>query len=134
MEIDTCQMPKDDAMKPTFKPGDNIAIKVPPHQYEQTVSFYRDTLGLEPINGPSPDAYDSVSLRFGDKKLWIDKIDSLSQAEIWLEIQTDDIDAAAAHLEKANIVRRDEIEPLPDGFNGFWISSPAQIIHLVSEE
>ena len=121
-------------MKPIFKPGENIAIKVPPHQYEQTVSFYRDTLGLEPINGPSPDTYDSISLRFGDKNLWIDKIDSLSQAEIWLEIQTDDIDAAAAHLEKANIVRRDEIEPLPDGFNGFWISSPAQIVHLVSEE
>ena len=119
-------------MKPTFKPGKNIAVKVPPHQYEQTVTFYRDTLGLEQIDRSSPDAYDSVSLKFGDKTLWIDKIDSLSQAEIWLEIQTDDIDAAAAHLEKANIVRREEIEPLPDDFNGFWISSPADIIHLVS--
>lgn len=119
-------------MKPKFTPGKNIAIKVPPHQYEQTVSFYRDVLGLERITRSSPNEYESVSLKFGDKTLWIDKIVSLSQAEIWLEIQTDDVDAAAAYLEKENVIRRDEIEPLPDGFSGFWISSPADIIHLVS--
>jgi hypothetical protein len=28
-------------MKPQYKAGDNIAIKVPPHEYEKTVSFYR---------------------------------------------------------------------------------------------
>ena len=121
-------------MKPNFKPGSNIAIKVPPHQYEQTVSFYRDILGLQQINRSCPNSNDSVTLRFGDKNLWIDRVPTLSQSEIWLEVQTDDIQQAAAHFDKANIVRRDEIEILPDGFSGFWISSPADIIHLVSEE
>jgi hypothetical protein len=32
------------------------------------------------------------------------------------------------------VVRRDEIEPLPEGFKGFWISNPANIIHLISQE
>ena len=121
-------------MKPTFKPGKNIAVKVPPHQYEQTVAFYRDILGLEQIRPASSDPYESVAFKFGDKHLWIDRITAMSQAEIWLEIQTDDIDAAAAYLKESNIVRRDDIEPLPDGFNGFWISGPAEIIHLVTGE
>ncbi|MGH2617936.1 MAG: hypothetical protein ACRDJC_22130 [Thermomicrobiales bacterium] len=30
------------------------------------------------------------------------------------------------------VVRRDEIEPLPEGLEGFWISSPASIVHLVA--
>jgi hypothetical protein len=30
------------------------------------------------------------------------------------------------------IARRDEIEPLPEGFEGFWIASPASIIQIVS--
>ena len=105
-------------------PGNNIAIKVPPHQYEQTVSFYRDLLGFEQVSHLSPDSDDSVALTFGDKNLWIDRVATLSQAEIWLEIQTDDMQLAAAHFDKANIARRDEIETLPDGFSGFWISSP----------
>ncbi|KPJ76261.1 MAG: hypothetical protein AMJ54_12410 [Deltaproteobacteria bacterium SG8_13] len=121
-------------MKPNFKPGKNIAIKVPLHRYRQTVSFYRDTLGLEPIDRSSPGSGDSVGFKFGDKNLWIDRSTTLSQAEIWLEIETEDIAQAAAFLEKSSIARRDQIEPLPDGFNGFWITSPADIIHLVTGE
>ena len=70
-------------MKPTFQPGENIAIKVPPHQFEQTVSFYRDILGLEQIELDSSDHFQSVPFKFGDKNLWIDKSAALSQAEIW---------------------------------------------------
>lgn len=121
-------------MKPRFRPGQNIAIKVPAHQFEQTVSFYRDILGLEQVSRSSPDPSDSTAFKFGDKNLWIDRMTSLSQAEIWLEIEADDIERAKVYLEKANIARRDEIEPLPAGFNGFWVSSPSDIIHLVTEE
>ena len=64
-------------------------------------------------------------------RLWIDKVSGMSQAEIWLEVITNDTAAATAHLSDAGIVRCDEIEPLPEGSDGFWISSPAQIIHLV---
>ena len=31
---------------PQFSGGANIAIKCPSHTYEQTIAFYRDTLGL----------------------------------------------------------------------------------------
>jgi hypothetical protein len=52
----------------------------------------------------------------------------MGQAELWLELVTDDVPAAARHLVAAGVVRRDEIEPLPEGFEGFWISSPAASI------
>jgi hypothetical protein len=63
--------------------------------------------------------------------LWIDRVEGISQAEVWLQVTTEDTQAAAKHLAAEKIVRRDEIEPLPEGFDGFWISSPASIIHLV---
>ena len=31
---------------PQFSGGANIAIKCPSHTYDQTITFYRDTLGL----------------------------------------------------------------------------------------
>jgi hypothetical protein len=68
------------------------------------------------------------------KNLWLDKVDGLSQAETWLEIYTDDVEAADRYLKKHGVVRRDEIEKLPDGFNGFWITNAAGIIHLVCKE
>lgn len=115
-------------MRPTLSGGRNIAQKVPPHQFEATVAFYRDVLGLALIEALQP----SVVFEFGPNRLWIDPVDGLSQAEIWLELVTDDTDLAARHLEQAGVVRCDEIERLPEGFGGFWISSPASIIHLVS--
>ena len=43
-------------MKVKFAGGKNIAMKVPPHQHEATVRFYRDLLGLEQIDGPAGNA------------------------------------------------------------------------------
>ena len=114
-----------------FAGGRNIAMKVPPHVWEATVRFYRDGVGLKFIER-APTAPPSVGFEFGANQLWIGRVDGLSQAEIWLELLASDIQAAASHLESAGIVRRDEIEPLPEGFEGFWITSPASIIHLVS--
>jgi hypothetical protein len=31
-------------------------------------------------------------------------------------------------------VRCDQIEPLPEGFEGFWIANPAAIAHLVAKD
>jgi hypothetical protein len=59
---------------------------------------------------------------------------SISQAEIWLEIVTSDIDGAAKLLSGPGIERRAEIEPLPKGFKAFWISSPASVVHLVCKD
>lgn len=114
-----------------FQGGKNIAMKVPPHQYDATVRFYREILGLEQIAGPAGDA---VGFKFGSNNLWIDKVPGMSQAELWLEIVTDDTAAAARRLEDAGIARCDEIEKLGSNFDGYWISSPASIIHLVDAQ
>lgn len=111
-----------------FSGGRNIAIKVPPHQYEATVAFYRDVLGLTLIEDRLPE----ICFEFGDARLWIDNVAALSQSEIWLELRTDDRAAAIHHLAANGIIRRDEIEPLPESSDGFWIASPSNIIHLVS--
>lgn len=114
-------------MAPKFRASRNMAMKVPAHEYSQTVAFCRDIIGLPMIAEEAP----SVVFQFGDKRLWLDKVDQLSQAEIWLEICADDLRAAEKYLDKRGIVRRDEIEPLPEDFEGFWIAYPANIIHLV---
>ncbi|MGP1393881.1 MAG: VOC family protein [Inquilinaceae bacterium] len=115
-------------MPAKFSGGKNIAMKVPPHQYHQTVAFYRDTLGLEEVGGPSGDA---VGFKFGANNLWIDKVAAMSQAELWLEIVTDDTNKAAKVLKEAGVVCCNEIEDLGENFDGYWISSPSAIIHLV---
>ena len=120
-------------MKPKFTPGKNIALKVPSHEYDKTVHFYQHILGLKLNDASSPDNFDSLSFEFGDKNLWIDKIDTISQAEIWLEIETDNLADAQDYLKKQGCITRNEIEPLPSSFNGFWLSNPSNIIHLIVE-
>ncbi len=120
------------AKKVMFAGGRNIAMKVPPHLWEATVQFYRDTIGLAVIEY-EPTVPPSVCFEFGANQLWIDRVDSLSQAEVWLELKANDIPAAAKHLSAAGVVRRDEIEALPDDLEGFWIQNPASIIHLVAK-
>lgn len=110
---------------PKFEGGRNIALKVPPHQYDATVRFYGEVLGLKRVDRPE------VGFVFGSNQLWIDRVPGISQAELWLEIVTDDTQAAAKHLADAGVVRCDEIEPLGETFDGYWISSPSQIVHLV---
>ena len=109
--------------------GIDIAMKVPPHQFQATVAFYRDTIGLTPITAKAP----AVGFELGPNKLWIDEAPNMSQAEVWLEFFTDDFAAAADHLARANVVRCDPIEQLPPGFKGGWITNPANIVHLVRE-
>lgn len=118
--------------KAMFAGGRNIAMKVPPHLWNATVQFYQDVVGLKVIEH-APSVPPSVGFEFGANQLWIDRVDGLSQAEIWLELSTSDVQAAARHLESAGVVRRDEIEPLPEGFEGFWITNPASIIHMVAK-
>ncbi|MCI0401016.1 MAG: hypothetical protein L0Z68_06915 [Gammaproteobacteria bacterium] len=61
------------------------------------------------------------------------RVNGLSYGEVWLKLTANDIEAAANHLRSAGVVRRDEIEPLPESFQGFWIASPASIIRLISK-
>jgi catechol 2,3-dioxygenase-like lactoylglutathione lyase family enzyme len=109
--------------------GINIAMKVPAHQYEATVAFYRDTLGLEPFT----EKPGNVGFIHGPNRLWLDKVESYTQAEVWLELFTPDFAAAADELGAAGVVRNDAIEDLGEGFRGGWFFNPAGIVHLVRE-
>ena len=106
--------------------GSNIAMKVPTAEFDAVVGAYR-TLGLPVLHASN----DMVSFQFGAIQLHIDRRDHFSQAELWLELTTDDLDDAARVTEESGFARCDEIEELA-GYNGFWIKSPASIVHLVS--
>jgi hypothetical protein len=112
-----------------IKGGINIAMKVPSHQYRSTVSFYRDVVGLKPFDAKAP----AVGFELGPNRLWIDENPALSQAEVWLELFTEDFGDASEQLAGAGVVRCDAIEPLAEGFRGFWIMNPANIVHMVRE-
>jgi len=113
-----------------FSGGRNIAMKVPPHQYEATVKFYRDVIGLKQLEGFGT----AVGFEFGANHLWIDRVTGISQAELWLELATTDTAKAAERLAAAGVTRCDDIETLPESLDAFWISGPSQIIHLVCNE
>ncbi|SEO89162.1 VOC family protein [Aquisalimonas asiatica] len=117
-------------MSVEFKPGKNIAMKIPTHEYESTVRFYREILRFRELTGNGEN--DTPKFEFGDKVLWLDRMPGLSQSEIWLEVVASDIGEASEYLKDQGCHRRDEIEPLPSGFKAFWVSSPSNIIHLVS--
>ena len=112
-----------------IKGGINIAMKVPSHQYEATVAFYRDVVGLKPFTAKAP----AIGFELGPNRLWIDEAPAMSQAEIWLELFPGDHRAALGHLEASGVVRCDPIEPLGEGFRGGWIMNPANIVHMVRE-
>ncbi len=113
---------------PAFVGGRNIALKLPPHLFESTRAFYLDTLGMAPIDELAP----AVVVRFGTIHLWLDRVEGLGAPETWLEVVTSDLGAAGEHFAASGVERCDEVEALPEGFPGFWIRSPAAVVHLVS--
>ncbi len=113
---------------PAFSGGVNIALKTPTHRFDAAVAFYRDVLGLPVLAADAA----SVSFRFGANRLWVDRCERLSQAEVWLELVTPDTKAAAARLAAAGVPRCDAVEPLPIDLDGFWIAAPGDVVHLVT--
>lgn len=106
-----------------IRPGRNIAVKVPLYRWEEAVAFYRDRVGLTIVK----ELASSVGFAFGEMTLWIDRVDTQSQVDIWLELFTDDPGGALATLGGP---KRDELEPL-DGVDGHWTSDPAGVVLLV---
>lgn len=111
-----------------FAPGKNIAIKLPARVYDQTVTFYRDTIGLKVLKSDEA----STIFDYGAIRLHLDREPQRTQPEVWFEIEAEDTVAAADKLEGAHVPICNEVEPLPIGFDGFWIASPAGTIHLVA--
>lgn len=116
-------------MKADIQGGIDIAIKVPAHQYQQTIDFYRRDIGLPEITDKAP----AVGFVLGPNRLWIDEAPALSQAEVWLELFTADFPKTEKHLEQSGVVRCDAVEPLPAEFKGGWIMSPCNIVHMLRE-
>lgn len=112
---------------PQFRGGKNVALQVPPLQFESTIQSYRQ-LGI-PILSDSPD---NVIFAFGPMTLHITRNCRLSQAEVWFELISDDLLTASPAATVAGMSRCDDIEPLPEGFPGFWLTNPAGIVHLVT--
>lgn len=120
-------------MKPVFNGGINIAIKIPKQKYEATVAFYRDTLGLEvtekPINNPTVSSTHEV--KFGPNIVWLDCVDNYTHSETWLELKTNDVEAAAAHLAEKGTQTCDELEEIPS--NMHWIMDPAGTVFILGK-
>lgn len=114
---------------PGFAGGRNIALKTPAHLYDETCRFYAEKLGLPVAERQA----NSTVFDFGALKLWVDRVEAMTQPEIWLELTVEDPEAAAGHLAERGVVRCDAVEPLPSGFPGFWIAGPGNIVHLVSK-
>lgn len=98
--------------------------------YEATVEFYRRVLGFKIIEQSDK----SVAFDLGSIQLWIDCVDNYSQADVWLELRTGDIKMARKYLQENNVPIRNEIEKLPNGLEGSWISDPAGVIYLVHQQ
>ncbi|UCH48103.1 MAG: hypothetical protein JSU95_19085 [Betaproteobacteria bacterium] len=113
--------------KHSFAGGRNIALKLPPHEFDDAVHFYREVLGLTQTKNYLP----SIVFEYGASLLWLDRVETITQAALWLELRTPDTAAAAKHLDRHGVTRCDAVETLPDGFDGYWISGPGNIIHLV---
>lgn len=122
-------------MTPTFRGGNNIAMKLPRAQFDRTVAFYRDILGMEVTEDSDETVTEGVvqsaAVRFGPVTLWLDRVDNYAHADLWLELFTDDVDRATEHLAAHGIPVQDELEPFPSGMNAHWISNPVAIPHIV---
>ncbi|XID90172.1 VOC family protein [Paenibacillaceae bacterium WGS1546] len=110
-----------------FIGGANIALKIPKYKYDETVRFYKEIVKL-PYLGFK---YGSHFFQLGQSKLWLDCMENYSQQDVWLEIQTDDPEAAAEFLREHRISRRDEVEP-HENSAGYWISDPCGTILRVN--
>src|SRR5436853_6097747 len=112
---------------PQFSGGANIAIKCPSHTYDQTVAFYRDTLGLPLIE----EEKDGCIFQFGPKRLWIDSVPNLSHPHTWPELETHDTEAAAALLNVHGAQHRDDVQRLSERTHAYAICAPNGLSHRV---
>jgi len=115
--------------QPIFSGGGNIVLKIPQYRFAETVAFYRDILRL-PYLGQRDTSH---VFQFGAMRLWLDEVPGYSQVDVWLELRTDDLEGAVAHLTTAQTPIRDELEPLGD-FRGHWISDPAGVVYLLAQQ
>ena len=111
----------------SIRGGDNIALKIPSYCYEQTVAFYRDTLGL-PF---ARHELGSPGFEFGRNTLWLDHVPRYARSDVWIQVRTADVDEVAARLAAQGVPIREEVEPYDD-VPGHWISDPSGVVIRLS--
>ena len=116
-----------------FSGGINIALKISKHSYEETVRFYRDVLRMSPEERPMdhPTVSRTHRVVFGPNILWLDCVDNYAHSETWLELNTQDVEAATRYLAKSGTRTCDDIEQVPDGMH--WIMDPAGTVFILKE-
>lgn len=123
--------------RPAFRGGVNIAMKIPRAEYDATVSFYRDALGLEVTEEEDTGAASVTRthrVAFGPVTLWLDRVDGYPRSDVWLQVETDDLAAATERLTEAGGTVCDEVERFADpATRAHWVKSPAGVVHLLSE-
>jgi hypothetical protein len=116
-----------------FSGGVNIAIKIPKSKYEETVAFYRDILKLEisehPIDIPTVSRTHQV--KFGTNILWLDCVDNYAHSEVWLDLETSNVEGATEYLRSRGIQTMDELEKIPPEMH--WITDPAGTVFILNE-
>jgi hypothetical protein len=115
-------------MTARIKGGINIAMKSAAAPVDATVAFHRDVVRLKPFEAKAP----AVGFELGPNRLWIDEAPMMSQAEVWLELFTDDFPGGRSFGQGGRRpLRRDRAarRQFPRG----WIANPANIIHMVRE-
>ncbi|GIG68730.1 VOC family protein [Phytomonospora endophytica] len=123
--------------KPAYTAGLNIAMKIPKADYEATVAFYRDTLGFDVKEDDvsyAPTVSRTHAVSFGPNTLWLDCVDNYASPDLWLQLHTDDLDAATGQLADIGVHPCDEVEPFDSTeTRTHWIKNPAGIVHLLAE-
>lgn len=118
----------------SFKGGRNIALKIPKNKYEKTIAFYRDILKLsveeESIDHPTVSRTHQVM--FGENILWLDCVDNYTHSEIWLELDTPNVEKATEYLKSEGIEPCDELEEIPDDMH--WIMDPAGAVFILNKQ
>jgi hypothetical protein len=120
-------------MEINFNGGINIAIKIPKSKYEETVMFYRDILKLQvsekPIDNPTVSRTHEV--KFGNNTVWLDCVDNYTHSEVWLELNTPDVQLATEYLKSKGVNTCDELEKIPEDTH--WIMDPAGSVFILAK-
>lgn len=121
-------------MEINFSGGVNMAMKIPPEKYEQTVAFYRDILLLDvkEISIDHPTVTATHRLTFGSNTLWLDCVVGATDSQIWLELVTEDTEQATRYLEANDIAMEDHLEEISPSMH--WIKDPAGNVLLVKNK
>ena len=120
-------------MDTNFIGGVNIAIKIPKNKYDDTVKFYRDILKLDVAERPikNPTVSRTHEVNFGNNTVWLDCVDNYTHAEVWLELNTPDVNKATEYLRDKGINTCDELEEIPKDTH--WIMDPAGTVFILAK-